>query len=89
MEKELVCDLFEEAAPENESLARLVDDARWQELIAKFEKAMSAAPSPDQWKDFSDEEGVVELTRYEEPSAGAAVNPADPLLALVQELIEG
>lgn len=85
MEKELVCDLFEEAAPENESLARLLDDGRWQELISKFGKTRS----PEQMKDFSDEKDVLELTQYEQPSAGQAENSADPLAALVQELIEG
>lgn len=89
MEKEIKIDLFDESAPENESFSRLVDDARWQELISKFEKAASATLSPEQWKDFSEEEGVLELTRYEEPSAGREANPADPLPALVQELLEG
>lgn len=93
MEKELVIDLFDLAAPENESLARLLDDGRWQELISKAER--TTAPrnlSPDDWKKFvKDQEGTrtLDASQFKEFVAEQEEGPADPLAALVQELIEG
>ena len=82
MEKELVCDLFDESAPENESLARLVDDGLWQELISKAERLEPP-------KALDEDRVAMDESQRKEPSAGQEEDAADPLAALVQELIEG
>jgi hypothetical protein len=93
VEKVLEIDLFDESAPENESLARLLDDGRWQELISKAERTSTPrALSPEGWKDFlKKQEGTRTLdeSQWKEFVAEQEEGPVDPLAALVQELIEG
>ena len=83
VEREIKIDLFDESAPENESLARLLDDGLWQELISKAERIEPP-------KVLEEDRGfAMDGSQRKEPSAGQEEDAADPLAALVQELIEG
>jgi len=82
VEREIKIDLFDESAPENESLARLVDDGLWQELISKAERLEPP-------KALDEDRVAMDESQRKEPSAGQEEDAADPLAALVQELIEG
>ena len=93
METEVKVDLFDESAPGNESLARLVDDARWQELISKFKQESKRALSPEEWKSFVKEQDqgirAMNPSQWRDFVAEQDGSPVDPLEALIAELIEG
>jgi hypothetical protein len=93
MRQELVIDLFDESAPENEALARLVDEARWQELISKYQQESKKVLSPQEWKDFVKEQDsgirAMNPSQFRDFVAEQEGGPTDPLAALVAELIEG
>ena len=89
---ELQIDLFDSASKDNEAFARLVDPAKWRELINKASTMMPKLLSPEQWKKLGNDRklgsSAIRASSQRETGAGEE-DPSDPLATLIKDLIEG